>query len=126
MKRLMLLSASALLTLSLAACDNKPEVVTSTAPDPLAAELKKAAKVELPPSVKASVTFRCKDNSLVYVDFFSGDKLATLKTSKDGAPVRLTAENAGDPLKADGYSLTGTSKSMSLTQPGKGTLTCKT
>ncbi len=126
MKRYILLPVVALLALPLAACDNKPEVVTTTASDPMAEQLKKAAKVELPPAMKASVTFRCKDNSLVFVDFFSGDKQATLRTAKDGAAIRLTAEAAGDPLKADGYSLTGTPKAITLTQPGKGTLTCKT
>ncbi|MFM9828978.1 MAG: hypothetical protein ACKVOB_09585 [Sphingomonas sp.] len=126
MTRCIIFSAIALLALPLAACDNKPEVVTTTAPDPMADELKQTAKVVLPPSMKASVTFRCKDNSLVYVDFFSGDKQATLRTVKDGAPIKLTAETAGEPLTADGYSLTGTPKAITLTQPGKGALTCKT
>lgn len=126
MTKPILLSAAALLLLPLAACDNKPETVTTTAPDPMAEQLKNSAKVVLPPSIKASVAFRCKDNSLVFVDFFSGDKLAKLRTKKDGTPISLTAANAGDPLTADGYSMTGTPKSITLTQPGKGTLTCKT
>lgn len=119
-------AAAALAFLPLAACEQKTETVTTTAPDPQAAELAKSKPVVLPPSVKASVTFRCKDNSLVYVDFFSGDTQATLKTSKDGAPVKLTAEKAGDPLKADGYSLTGTPKLITLSQPGKPSQSCKT
>lgn len=126
MKQPLLLPAAALLLLPLAACDNKPETVTTTAPDPMADQLKNSAKVVLPPSIKASVAFRCKDNSLVFVDFFSGDKLANLRTKKDGTPINLTAAKAGDPLTADGYSLTGDAKSITLTQPGKGTLTCKT
>lgn len=127
MKNLILTAAAAMLLTPLAACNNnEPETVTSEAPDPMADALKNSAPVVLPPSMKASVTFRCKDNSLVYVDFFSGDKMAHVKTTKDGAPVTLTADKAGDPLKADGYSMTGTPKSITLTQPGKGTLTCKT
>ena len=118
--------AAALLLAPLAACDNKPEVVSTEASDPQAEALAKSKPVELPPSMKASVTFRCKDNSLVYVDFFSGDKLAHLKTEKNGKVINLVAPKAGDPLTADGgYSMTGTPKSITLTQPGKGALTCR-
>src|SRR3546814_19528289 len=92
----------------------------------MAAELANAAPVELPPSMKASVAFRCKDNSLAFVDFFSGDKLANLRTKKDGEIIRLTAENAGDPLTADGgYKLTGDQNAITLTTPAGGTQTCK-
>lgn len=113
--------------LALAACESKkaPQEVTNEAPDPQAAEIANRAPIELPPAIKADVTFRCKDNSLVYVTFFEGDKQATLKTAKDGAATKLTAENAGDPLKADGYSMTGDPKNITLEQPGKASLTCK-
>ncbi len=122
----LLCTAAALLALPLAACDNKTETVTTTAPDPQAAELAKSAPVVLPPSMKASVTFRCKDNSLVFVDFFSGDMQANVRTAKDGTPVKLTAPKAGDPMTADGYSMTGTPKAITLTRPGKPSLACKT
>jgi len=117
---------AAALLLPLAACESKVETLSTTAEDPQAAALAKRKPVELPPSMRASVTFRCKDNSLVYVDFFSGDKLAHLRTDKTGKPIMLTAEKAGDPLKADGYEMTGDPKSITLTRPGKGTLTCRT
>lgn len=125
MKNTLLLAAAATMALPLVACDRKTETVTSEAPDPQAAELAKAPPVELPPSIKASVTFRCKDNSLVYVDFFSGDKSANLKTAKDGTPVVLKAEKAGDAMVADGYSMTGTPKLITLSRPGKPSQTCK-
>lgn len=117
-------AAAALALFALAACNNKPTEVTSVAPDPNAAELKKRAPVELPPSIKAEATLRCKDNSLVYVTFFDGDKQALVKATETGTPVKLTAEKAGDPLKADGYVLTGTPKSVTLTQPGKAAQVC--
>lgn len=117
--------AAAMLALPLVACEQKAETVTAEAPDPQAAELAKAPPIPLPPSMKASVTFRCKDNSLVYVDFFSGDKQANVKTSEGGAPVKLTAEKAGDPLTADGYSMTGTPQAITLAMPGKPSQTCK-
>ena len=42
-----------------------------------------------------------------------------MKTTETGTPTKLTAEKAGDPLKADGYEMTGTVKAVTLTQPGK-------
>lgn len=125
MKNTFLLAVAATLALPLVACEQKSEMVTSEAPDPQAEELAKAPPIPLPPSIKASVTFRCKDNSLAFVDFFSGNTQVNLRTAKEGAPIKLTAETAGEPYTADGYSLTGTPDAITLTQPGKGTLTCK-
>ncbi len=127
MKNLILTTALAAALLPLAACNSnssKPEVV-DTNPDPMAAELAKRPKVELPPSMKASKTFRCDDHGLVYVDFFSGDKQAVLRTEKDGAPIKLTAANGGDPLTGGGYTLKGTPASITLTKPGAKAESCK-
>jgi hypothetical protein len=113
--------------LPLAACNNsspKPEVV-DTNPDPMAAELANRPKVELPPAMTASKTFRCADNSLVYVDFYAGNKMAILKTKQDASPIRLTAEKDGDPLTANGYTVKGTPSSISYTAPDKKAQTCK-
>ncbi|WP_315763028.1 hypothetical protein [Sphingomonas sp. Y38-1Y] len=112
--------------LSLAACQNEPEVVNALPPDPLASQLANAAPVELPPAMKGSVSFRCQPgNSLVFVDFFAGDKLANLRTEKGGTPTVLTAPEAGQPLTAEGgYSLTGDMKNIKVTIPGKGDLSC--
>ncbi|USU06454.1 hypothetical protein NF700_06395 [Sphingomonadaceae bacterium OTU29MARTA1] len=127
MKSPLLLSATAAL-LALAACNSKPAEpdVLDSNPDPMATELANRAPVELPPSIKAEKTFRCKDNSLLYVTLFNGDKLAFVKTTPTGTINRLTAETAGDPLTAEGgWSLTGTPSSITVTQPGKPSQTCK-
>lgn len=126
MRNFLALAAAAAL-LPLAACNNnQPETVDTTAPDPMASQLANAAAVELPPSVKASVTFRCQPgNSLVYVDFFSGDKLANLRTEANGAPIRLTAEEAGQPFTGEGYTVEGTPSAMTYIAPGKDALSCK-
>ena len=119
MKILPMTAVAALLVL--AACNSKPaspEVLDSN-PDPMATTLANAAPVELPPAIKSEKTLRCKDNTLVYVTFFEGDKQALVKATQTGTPVKLTAEKAGDPLKADGYEMTGTVKAVTLTQPGK-------
>jgi hypothetical protein len=125
MKNPSLFAVAALGLLSLAACNNKPEEVTSTAPDPMASQLANAAPVELPPAIAESVTLRCGDNSLVYVDFFQGKKQVQVKTEKGGKGTMLKAPEAGEPYVADGgYKLTGTSKNASVTLPGKSAKTC--
>jgi hypothetical protein len=111
---------------ALAACNSQstPEVVDSN-PDPMAANLAKAAPVELPPAIKADKTMRCKDGSLVYVTFFQGDKQAVVRTKKDGQPTTLKTAEAGKPLTADGgWSMTGDTTEVTLTQPGKSALSC--
>lgn len=119
------LIAVASLTL-LSACNknDEPEVVGGPA-DPMAAELANAAPVELPPSVKANKQFRCKDNSLIFVDFMSDDLSATLRTEKNGEPTALKAAAKGEAFKADGgYEVLGNGGSVQITLPGKGKQAC--
>ncbi|MEP9401743.1 hypothetical protein [Sphingomonas sp. VNH70] len=125
MKHPLLLAATAA-AFALSACgQQQPEQLDTRAPDPLASQLANRAPVELPPPVKASVTFRCKDNSLAYVDFFEGDTQANFRKDQNTPPVRLKAEAKGEPLVAEGgYKLTGTPKSITLTQPGKPAQSC--
>lgn len=110
----------------LAACgDSQPEVVGGPA-DPMAEQLANAAPVTLPPAVKDSRTYRCKDNSLVFVDFLADDVTANLRTEKAGAPVKLLADKAGDPFKADGgYEVAGSGAAITATLPGKDSVACK-
>jgi hypothetical protein len=125
MKSLLLMTATAALALSLGACGQKqPEVIDTTAPDPLASQLANAAPVTLPPAMIASVPFRCKDNSLVNVDFFKGNTQANLHIEKNGAPIVLKADKDGDPLIGSGYTLTGNQDKISLTKPGGAALDC--
>ena len=110
----------------LAACNSEPENLTSDGPpDPDAAEVAAAPKVELPPMLAGSRTYRCKDNSLVYIDFFSNNT-ATYKTDKDAKTgTTLTAAEPGKPYTAEGYSVSGNTDHIELTAPGKGSTTCK-
>ena len=118
------LIAAAATLLALAACNKTPTEVTSVTPDPMAAVLANKAPVELPPAITSEETFRCKDNSLVFVAFFQGNKQALVRQTRTGLPVKLTAEKAGDPLTADGYVMTGDTKAVTLTQPGKPAQLC--
>lgn len=73
------------------------------------------SNVVLPPSISATKTYRCKDNSLVYIDWLT-DGSARVKTEKTavGTPVVVGAE--GTP------SLTGAATDTSITYNG---LSCK-
>ena len=119
-----LLAAASAALLSLAACSNEPEVV-DTNPDPMKDELAKAAPVEVPLMIQASRTYRCKDNSLVYIDFMNDQKTANFRADKGGAPRILKAEAAGQPFKAEGYSVSGSGETVTLERPGKGSQSCK-
>lgn len=126
MKNTLPLAAAALSLFALAACQPQPEEVSSTAPDPMASQLANAAPVELPPAIAASKTLRCGDNSLIYVDFFQGDKQVQLRTEKGGSATMLKAPEPGQPFVAEGgYQLTGTHSNVSVTVPGKSARTCK-
>jgi len=108
----------------LAACE--PTTVTAGADnDPTANEIAAAPPIKLPPAIVANNTYRCKDNSLVYVTFFNDNVTATLKTKKDGEPTALTAPEAGKPYAGGGYTVTGSPSGKSVSVEGpKGTQSC--
>ncbi|MES2157295.1 MAG: hypothetical protein V4512_05795 [Pseudomonadota bacterium] len=110
----------------LSACNksDEPEVVGGPA-DPMASELANAAPVELPPSLKANKQYRCKDNSLFFVDFMSDDKTALLRTEKTGTPTALKAAEVGKPFTAEGgYEVSGAGDTVTITVPGKSGQSC--
>ncbi len=114
---------AALLTLS--ACDSEPNTITANGTvDPQAEDLANAAPVELPPSISASRTYRCKDNSLLYADFFTNDT-ARVRTERGVGGTRLNAPGPDQPYVAEGYSLSANADVISYTAPGKGTQSCR-
>lgn len=126
MKPVNLSLTAAAAVLSLSACgQSQPEVVDNKAPDSVAAQAAQAAPVALPPAVKDSRSYRCKDNSIIYVDYLSDDKSANLRTDKAAAPTVLTAEAPGAPYKSGEFELISNGTSVSATIPGKGTQDCK-
>ena len=67
--------------------------------------------VVLPPSIQASKAYRCKDNSLIYVDWLSD---GTARVKKDRNEVGTTvALGEGAPLQGD-------AKAASITYNGQG------
>ncbi|PDH63778.1 MAG: hypothetical protein CNE89_14035 [Sphingomonadaceae bacterium MED-G03] len=110
----------------LSACNknDEPEVVGGPA-DPMAEQLANAAPVELPPSVKATKQYRCKDNSLYFVDFMTDDKTANFRTKKGGEPTQLKAAEAGQPFTAEGgYEVSGQADEVQIAVPGKNAQSC--
>lgn len=128
MKTLPILATALVAILSLSACKPEPEVIGGRPADPNAEKLKNAPPVELPPSIAASVSFRCQPgNTLAFVDFMKGDKIAVLKTEKGAmGGTTLRAPEAGQPFVAEGgYKITGDAKAATIEAPGVGTKTCK-
>ena len=120
--RTKIVAAAAFLALS--ACQQ--ETIVGGRKDDMAEELAKAPKVVLPPAIKSTKAYRCKDGTLVYVDLFQGDKMANLRGTENGAATKLEAPEAGQPMVATGgYSLTVSGDNVTVTEPGKGTQVCK-
>ena len=109
---------------SLAACNTEPEVVQKD--DPMADALKNATPVAPPPMIQESRTYRCRDNALFYVDFFTNNT-AVVRTERGGNPVAsLTAEGGNPPYTGSGYSVSGSGEAVSITAPGHGSQSCHT
>ncbi|HUG45105.1 MAG TPA: hypothetical protein VMK31_01155, partial [Sphingomicrobium sp.] len=69
--------------------------------------------VELPPSIVASHVYRCRDNSLVYVDWLSNDT-ARIKPESTGSGATVTKGEDGV-YTAEGQSLTGDPQAEAVT-----------
>jgi hypothetical protein len=125
------LTLIAVATATLAACNNDP-IVGKDAPDPMAQDLANAAPVELPPAIASSKTYRCKDNSLVTIDWLHGGKGAYVHGEGTAQTWVKPAEPVeGKPASAEltaegGYALTGeaAASSITVTLPGKGNRVC--
>jgi hypothetical protein len=113
-------------SLSLSACNTEPEVVTKGPADPQADELAKAAPVQLPPAIASSRTYRCRDNSLVYINFMTDGVTATVRDAQEEPPVAtLTAPAAGQPFVAEGFSLSGNGERVTYKSPDAPSQSCR-
>lgn len=120
MKTLLLLAAA---SIALMSCQKETIVEGRKEADVSAAN----ASVVLPPSITATKTYRCKDNSVVHIDWLSDNQSANFRADEPATAVQLKAAAAGEAMTADGYSLTGDAKaaSITLTRPGKDAQSCK-
>ena len=111
---------------ALAGCNQEDHNIVGGGPaDPVGNQANSG--VVLPPAIAHSKIYRCKDNSVVYIDWLADNKSANLRTEKSGTPTQLVAPATGEPMVAEGYSLTGTgdASSVTLARPGKGSQSCK-
>jgi hypothetical protein len=119
-----LIAAPLAALIALAACNKEPETIVAGNDDPQAAALNQAAPVAAPPMIQASRTYRCKDNSLVYVDFYT-DNTAQVRKDKGASPTILTSAGAGAAYTAEGYSVSGNTAQITYSGPGKSAQSCK-
>jgi hypothetical protein len=101
---------------ALAGCNKGAQ--TNAAADE-AANAAAAAPIELPPSILASKIYRCKDNSVIYIDWLSDNKSANVRADKNGAATHVAGPEAGQAMVAEGQSLTGSATAATITYNGK-------
>ncbi len=140
MRKTLLLIAP-LSMLALAACNKSETPAEGEAASESAATT--AAPIELPPAITASGTYRCADNTILYVDFLGQNEAADIRVGdKAAAAIRVTAPAAETPAagatpateaaptgpmkSADGESsLSGSGAQINVKLAGKGAQTCK-
>jgi hypothetical protein len=110
----------------LSACHQKSQTVGGPE-DENATNAAAPKKLELPPMIQAAKSYRCGDNSTVYVDWMSDKKSANIRTSQTGSPNHVSADAEDKPMSGNGYTLEGAfaGSSVKVTLPGKGTQTCE-
>jgi hypothetical protein len=129
--------------LALAACNSSE--TPGTAENGTETAVVPAAEIELPTAITATGTYRCADNTILYVDFLGQNEAADIRVGEKSAlAVRVTApkaeapvadasaeapadaEPAGPMTSADGESsLSGSGKQINVKLAGKGAQTCK-
>lgn len=106
---------------ALAGCDQSDHTINAAGPyDPQANLANGTTPVVLPPSIVASHPYRCKDNSLVSIDWLSDGKANSAEvTPKGGTAVTLTQAEAGGHYIAGDVTLIGDPKAKTITYGGK-------
>lgn len=105
---LIMLAAAA----ALAGCNKADHTIVAGGPVDDDTNTVSNTPVALPPSIQASKTYRCGDNTVVYVDWMS-DGSANVKRKPDDVPTNVAA---GSPdIKGDAKSASVTYKGQSCT-----------
>ena len=124
MKRFITLAVVA--AAALAGCNKEDHTIVAGTRDSRETNMVDPATIKLPPAIEASKSYRCKDNSVVYIDWLNDKMTADIRAKKAESATRVTTAEAGKPMTAGGYSLTGTSSASTITveRPGKGSQSC--
>lgn len=103
---------------ALAGCNNQSQAEAEAANE--AAHNAANANVKLPPAIVASHKYRCKDNSLVSIDWLSDGTSNSARVTPDGGTALTLAQaEAGGPYAAEGTNLTGDPQAQSVTFKGQ-------
>ena len=119
--------------LATAACgdDATGNAVNATSTNATGNATAAAPKIELPPAIKASKTYRCRDNSLFYANFLADDVTANVRDKEEEPPaVTLKAPAPGQPFEGEGetgrgFKLSGSGDTVTYTSPDSGTQSCR-
>jgi hypothetical protein len=106
---------------ALAGCNQSDHNLTAEGPyDPRANLTNSSAPVVMPPSIVASHPYRCKDNSVVSIDWLSDGTVNSARaTPKGGTAITLSQAEAGGAYTGEGSSLSGTPQDKTITYGGK-------
>lgn len=107
-----ILAASAAL-IALAGCNNDPIQVNAVEADTNAPTTQLNA-TDLPPSITANKIYRCADNSLFYVTFYSDNSAMLRRGSSSGTGTRLTGTAASGPFSGEGSSVSGNGNNVTI------------
>ena len=112
---------------ALAGCNNNDHNVVGGPQTNDTANVAAEANIALPPTIVATKTYRCGDNTVVQVDWLSDDKSANLRVGEDSPVTQVVAPEPGKPLAGSGFTLTGSPSAASVTfeQPGHASQHCK-
>jgi len=127
--------------IALAACSEQEPAVVGGMADPNADEIEELDPKELPPMRRGEASFRCDDNSVVYVSFYTDDTQVGVGMEQDAVQTILPNEamaEAADGEEAAGapagpprysgedYTLVGDSASATIqfAHPGGGLQNC--
>jgi hypothetical protein len=119
-RNLISFAAAASAALALSACGSEQPDAAAESNNATAA----VAQVQLPPSIQASRTYRCADNSIVYIDFYTNNT-AQLRTEQTGPATALTAEAGNPPYLAEGYSVAANADTTRIETPGRAAQSCR-
>lgn len=105
---------------ALAGCDAGGQTIIAGGPADDQPANAAANNVELPPAIVGSGKYRCKDNSLVSIDWLSdGTSNSARVTPEGGSAVTLAQAEAGGAYTAEGASLSGDPQAQSVTFNGQ-------
>jgi hypothetical protein len=108
-----LAAAASAALLALAGCNNDPVQINTVEAD-TNAPTNTLPPAELPPTIVANKIYRCADNSLFYVTFYSDNSAMLRRGSNSAAGTRLTGTAASGPFTGEGASVSGSGNTVNI------------